>query len=117
MFDDISYLFIHIHIYLPLTSHYVGRTTEALRALQSISDVNDVTLAATLAMMHAHKQTELVDREAIANLEVQDGDYWEMNVLHALSTLHTIHALHIWHYSILTSQVINALFAHLTFII
>jgi hypothetical protein len=48
-----------------------GRISEALRGLQSVADVGDTTLAATLAMIHAHKQSELVDRDAIANLEVR----------------------------------------------
>ena len=47
-----------------------GRVPEAMRALQSVADANDTCLAATLAMMHAHKQSSTVDRDAIANLEV-----------------------------------------------
>ena len=48
-----------------------GRVPEALRAFQTVSDSNDTCLAATLAMMHAHKQSQTVDRDAIANLEAR----------------------------------------------
>lgn len=47
-----------------------GRIPEALRNLQSCAQTNETTLAATLAMIHAHKQSKLVDRDALASLEV-----------------------------------------------
>jgi hypothetical protein len=47
-----------------------GRTAKAMDELRSTMATPDSALASILALIHAHKQAELVDREAIANLEV-----------------------------------------------
>jgi hypothetical protein len=46
-----------------------GRSAEALRELQRLSESREVALAVTLAMIHAHKQASDPDREAVKQLE------------------------------------------------
>ena len=48
-----------------------GRKAEGMRAMQGLLDNTETSLAATLAMIHAHKHSDLVYRDAIAALEVR----------------------------------------------
>eukprot|EP00045_Choanoeca_perplexa_P015875 m.206398 g.206398 ORF g.206398 m.206398 type:complete len:1328 (+) comp17103_c0_seq1:37-4020(+) len=46
-----------------------GRASEGMRELKRLGDNRDVALAVKLALIHAHKQAETVDKEAIKTLE------------------------------------------------
>ena len=58
----------------PAFSHsqpsWSGRVSEGMRELKRLGDNRDVALAVKLALIHAHKQAETVDKEAIKALEV-----------------------------------------------
>lgn len=44
---------------------------EGMRNLQKLVDSRDVGLAAILGLIHAHKQADVVDKDAIKELEVR----------------------------------------------
>lgn len=62
-----DWLYIHRRPYSPYCS---GRAPEATRELQKLVDGKDVSLACSLALINAHKQAEMVDKDAVAELEV-----------------------------------------------
>ncbi|KAM4687801.1 tetratricopeptide repeat protein 21A [Discoglossus pictus] len=45
------------------------RVQEAIRELESIIDIPEVSLCSTMALIYAHKRSETVDREAVSELE------------------------------------------------
>ncbi|KAM3929225.1 tetratricopeptide repeat protein 21A [Leptodactylus fuscus] len=45
------------------------RVQEAIRELESIKDVPEVSLCAIMLLMYAHKKSEVVDRDAVSDLE------------------------------------------------
>lgn len=49
---------------------FPGRVAEAQRELGQMKDNRDVGLAVVLALIHAHKQSVSVDRDAVKELEV-----------------------------------------------
>ena len=62
---------------LPITANQIEQipqTTcvqaEAMRALQAIQTLKDTKLAACLALVTCHKRADVVDREAVQELEV-----------------------------------------------
>lgn len=47
------------------------RVQEAIRELESIKDVPEVSLCAIMLLMYAHKKSEVIDRDAVSELEAK----------------------------------------------
>ncbi|XP_066572827.1 tetratricopeptide repeat protein 21B [Amia ocellicauda] len=48
-----------------------GRVQEALRELERVKDKLDIALCCTMALIYAHKQSQTIDQEALAELDTQ----------------------------------------------